>query len=131
MTYLYGALLAGLCVLLGGAAVLHVVAPSTFTGIVPAPLQPVAVPVVFVSGVCEAICAIMLAVPVTRRLGSYATAALFIAVFPANVQMALDSGFSTTLTFDVALIWLRLPLQVPLIAWALLLGRRPRAVIAP
>ena len=47
-------------------------------------------------------------VPLTRA-GAWATVLLLIGVFPANVQHALDDG---------GLVWLRLPLQWPLIAWA-------------
>jgi uncharacterized membrane protein len=47
--------------------------------------------------------------PRTRRLGGWASVALLVGVFPANVQHALDDGGA---------VWLRLPLQWPLIAWA-------------
>lgn len=53
-----------------------------------------------------------------------ATAALFVVVFPANVAMALSSGGRS----DVyqAGVWARLPLQIPLIAWAVAISRRAR-----
>ncbi len=73
-------------------------------------------------------CAALLALPRTRRFGAWATAALFVAVFPANVQMALDSGHADASAShplnNAALAWLRLPLQLPLILWALSV-RRP------
>ena len=106
---------------MGGAGVLHFVAPAPYRRIVPAPLRGQAAGVVAVSGVCEVACAALLALPYTRRFGSWATAALFVAVFPANVQMALDSGHpdvSHPLN-NATLAWLRLPLQAPLILWAL------------
>jgi uncharacterized membrane protein len=66
-------------------------------------------------------CALLLLLPRTRRVGAYATALLLVAVFPANVQMALDGGYGGAgLPSDgAALAWLRLPIQVPLVWWAL------------
>ncbi|HWH27995.1 MAG TPA: hypothetical protein VNU26_03360, partial [Mycobacteriales bacterium] len=58
------------------------------------------------------------AVPRTRRAGATAAAALLVAVFPGNVYMAVEPG-------DVPR-WLalaRLPLQVPLVLWALQVRR--------
>lgn len=113
--------LLGLCVLIGSSGVLHFVVPGPYRRIVPAPLRAQAAALVAVSGICELACAALLAVPRTRRFGAVATAALFVAVFPANVQMALDS-LHTDGSFAgviIAIAWLRLPLQVPLIRWTL------------
>jgi uncharacterized membrane protein len=61
------------------------------------------------------------ALPRTRRLGATAAACLFVAVLPANVRMARDwSGRSPAAR---AVAWGRLPLQVPLVAWALAVRR--------
>ncbi len=122
-------LLVGLCVLMGGSGMLHFVAPAPYRGIVPGPLRAQAALIVALSGVCELVCAILLAVPRTRRLGALATAALLVAVFPANVQMALDSGPAVDLMTSgrTAIAWLRLPLQIPLILWALSIHHANRA----
>lgn len=113
--------LCGLCLLMGGSGVLHFVAPAPYRRIVPAPLRPHAHAAVAVSGICELICAALLAIPRTRRFGAYATAAVLVAVFPANIQMALDTrGADADVSPLVAIAaWLRLPLQYPLIRWAL------------
>lgn len=113
--------LLGLCVLMGGSGLLHLLAPAPYRSIIPSPLRGQAATLVTVSGVIEIICAALLIVPRTRRLGAYAIAALLVAVFPANIQMALDSkhGIAGILT------WLRLPLQIPLILWALSFLRAP------
>jgi len=107
--------LLGLCTLMGGSGLLHLLAPAPYRSIIPAPLRGQAATLVTVSGVIEIICAALLVVPRTRRFGAYAIAVLLVAVFPANIQMALDSkhGIAGILT------WLRLPLQAPLILWAL------------
>ncbi len=113
--------LLGLCTLMGGSGLLHLLAPSPYRSIIPAPLRGQAAALVTISGVAEIICAMLLIVPRTRRLGAYAIAALLVAVFPANIQMALDSkhGIAGVVT------WLRLPLQAPLILWALSFRRAP------
>ncbi|GAC1509178.1 MAG: membrane protein [Chloroflexota bacterium] len=100
---------------MGGSAILHFLVPGPYRAIVPAPLRPHAAAVVAVSGVCELLCAALLAVPRTQRLGAWVTALLLVAVFPANVQMAVDSGRGS----GAVLPWLRLPLQIPLVFWAL------------
>jgi uncharacterized membrane protein len=73
------------------------------------------------SGVAEIACALLLLHPRTRRAAALATAVLLVAVFPANVQMALDGGYpDAPFPANSRLgAWLRLPLQVPLVLWAL------------
>lgn len=114
-------LLAGL---VGGSSLIHFVAPSTFTGIVPRFLgDPKAW--VYGSGVLESVCAAGLLIRSTRGRAGLATATLFVLVFPANLQMALDSGGAhTDLAHNPAIAWGRLPLQIPLIVWALGIARR-------
>lgn len=105
-------LLAGLLTATGS---LHFLAPAPFARIVPRRL-PAPYGLVYASGLAELACAAGLAVPRTRRLAGGATALLFVALFPANVQMALDAGRRRR-----AYRWAsyaRLPLQVPLILWA-------------
>jgi len=102
------------------AGVAHFVAPKPFEEIVPTPLADHGELLVQVSGVAELACAAGLLVPKTRRAAAAATALLFVAVFPANVQMALDGGGDRVPAWAA---WLRLPLQVPLVVWALRLFR--------
>jgi uncharacterized membrane protein len=109
--------------LLGLAGVMHFVAPRSFASIVP-PELPAPYTLVYVSGVAEMVCAAGLVVPRTRAVSGWATAALFLMVFPANVQMALDSGGRST--GYQAGAWARLPLQVPLIWWAVSVARSAR-----
>ena len=119
--------LTGLVLVIGGSGVLHLVAPKGYQRIVPAPLAQWREAIVTVSGVVELGCAALLVVPRTRRLGAWATVGLLLAVFPANVQMALDGGYADA-PFpgnNAVAAWLRLPLQVPLVWWALSFrGRR-------
>ena len=94
-------------------------APATYERIVPDAL-PAHRALVYASGVAELACAALVAVPRTRRVGGYAAVALFVVVFPANVQMAV----AATTPAGRALTYARLPLQVPLILWARSVARR-------
>ena len=71
---------------------LHFVVPGPYADIVPSWLPGDADAYVYASGVAEMACAAAVALPRTRRLGGWATAGLFVAVFPANVTMALQTA---------------------------------------
>lgn len=112
-----------MALLLGTSGVLHFVAPKPFESIVPKSLGH-AETLVRVSGAVELACAAGLALPRTRRLAGLASAALFVAVFPANVTMAVqDVRSSRTSMIRKAAVLARLPLQAPLITHALRLAR--------
>lgn len=93
----------------------HVVHPSTFTRIVPTFL-PWRTGVVEVSGVAELVCAYGLWR--RKRWGGLAAAALLIVIWPANLQHAITAQGGHALTTKVV-DWIRLPLQIPLIGFAL------------
>jgi uncharacterized membrane protein len=109
--------------LLASSAIVHFVRPTTFTDLVPSWVPGTAHQVVYVSGAAELAVAALVAHPKTRSLGGYAAAALFVAVFPGNLKMALDSHQSSTLKY---IAYARLPLQIPLIWWGLRVAR-PKA----
>lgn len=111
----------GLAAVLGVAGLLHFAAPTPYQRIVPRPLARWSGPVVALSGAAELACAGLILNRRTRRAGGLATAALLVAVFPANVQMALDGGYADAPfpANSAVAAWLRLPLQAPLIYWAL------------
>jgi uncharacterized membrane protein len=104
--------------------VLHFVRPRPFERIVPKPL-PRKRELVYASGVAELACAAGLLHPRTRRPAGLASAVLLAALFPANVQMALDLN-RTGSTTAKAVGFARLPLQVPLIRAALKAAREGR-----
>ena len=120
-------LLAGL---LATAGVLHLVAPRPFEALIPEALPGPPRAWVLGSGAAELACAAAVALPATRRIGGWATAALFVAVFPGNVQMALDGGARGVDGWlgSAAVAWARLPLQVPLVLWAVGVARRAAGV---
>ncbi|HEY5334972.1 MAG TPA: DoxX family protein, partial [Mycobacteriales bacterium] len=74
------------------------------------------------SGVGELACAAGLVVPRTRRVAGWATAALFVMVFPANIDMAVHAWQGDG---SKVIAYARLPLQVPLVLWALYIARVP------
>jgi len=114
-------ILAGALVFMG---VLHFVAPAPFERIVPRFLgRPRTW--VYLSGVAELASGILTAVPRTRRTGALLATATIVAVYPANWQMALDSGLPPR---DAAGwgAWLRLPLQVPMIRFAWKIAQQAR-----
>ncbi len=109
-----------LAALLATAGTAHLLAPEPYARIVPRQL-PAPTALVYLSGVAELACAGGLLLTRTSRAAAISTAVLFVAVFPANVQMAVDAtgrspGYQT-------LTWARLPLQIPLIAWAVQAAR--------
>ncbi len=116
-----------LAVVLIGAGTLHFVSPRTYASIVPRQLGD-PLPWVYVSGVAEIACGAGLLDRRTRPLAALATALLFVAVFPANVQMAVTAlGSQSASALSQVVTVLRLPLQVPLVLWALAVRRRARA----
>ena len=107
--------------MLVGMGALHFVAPKPFDTIVPAELPGDARFYTLASGVAEAATGALLLVPRTRRLGALAAIALFVGVFPANVnsvRVFWNKGWPVR-----AAMIARLPLQIPMITQALKIRR--------
>lgn len=111
------------------AGLLHFAKPRFYEPMIPDALPGSAGLWVAGSGVVELACAAAVAAPRTRRVGAYATALLFLAVWPGNWLMALESGDRDAAYR--AVVWARLPLQVPLVVWAVRVARRARSVGEP
>ncbi|MGH3813955.1 MAG: DoxX family protein, partial [Pseudonocardiaceae bacterium] len=120
---------AGLVALLTSTGILHFAVPAQFDAIVPEQLPCTARTWTHLSGAAELVVAALIAAPRTRRLGGLLAALLFVAVFPANVKMAID--WSDRPDWMRALVYARLPLQIPLVLWALLIYRRAAVEPAP
>jgi uncharacterized membrane protein len=98
--------------------VLHFLLPAPFVRMTPAWL-PAPLLLVYVSGVFEILGGAGLLVPATRKAAAWGLIALYIAVFPANVNMAIHHISLTDGPPPPAFaLWLRLPFQALLIAWA-------------
>jgi uncharacterized membrane protein len=96
---------------------MHFVRPEFFDEIVPHKLPFPPRVWTYASGVAELACAAAVARPATRKAGGLAAAFVFVAVFPANIQMAVD--WRERPARDRAAAYGRLPVQLPLVAWAL------------
>ncbi|WUH94354.1 hypothetical protein OG900_32285 [Streptomyces sp. NBC_00433] len=107
-------LLAGL---LATAGVTHFAAPKPYDALIPKSLPGRPRTWTKASGAAELALAAALVVPATRRPAALLTAGLFVAVFPGNVKMAYDWRHRRPVLKAAA--YGRLPVQVPLVAWAL------------
>jgi uncharacterized membrane protein len=104
------------------AGTLHFVNPHWYLRIMP-PWLPAPYELVLASGVAEAAGGLAVAVPAWRRWAGWWLIATTLAVYPANVHMALNPD-----DYDVpaALLWLRLPLQFALLYWIWRVALRAR-----
>ncbi len=110
-------LLAGWMIAIG---VLHFASPDFFVRIIPSAL-PAHLVLVYASGLFEALGGVGLLVPRVRRAASGGLVLLYVAVFPANVNMVVHPELGG----DVPrwALWARLPLQALFIAWAIYAGK--------
>jgi uncharacterized membrane protein len=111
----------GLSGLLGVSGTSHFVIPRFYDAIVPRAIPGSGRAWTLASGVVELACAAAIALPRTRRLGATVAAVLFVAVFPANIQMAVD--WRSRPLADQVIAYGRLPLQIPLVLWAVAVRR--------
>ena len=107
---------------------MHLVKPEPFEGMVPRQL-PSRRALVYASGALEIACALGLFIPRTRRVAGLTSAALLVAVFPANVTMTGQAKRRLDRDPDdpkrqgyLAATVARLPLQWPMIRTALRAG---------
>ncbi len=104
-----------------GMGALHFVAPKPFDSIIPEELPGSARLYTYASGVAELGTGALLLAPRTRKLGALAAVALFIGVFPGNlnhVRLWWDKGWPARLATMA-----RLPLQIPMIRQAIKIYR--------
>ncbi|PSQ51249.1 MAG: hypothetical protein BRD28_05780 [Bacteroidetes bacterium QH_10_64_37] len=114
-----------IALIFGAAGTAHFVWPAAFARIVP-PYLPAPRTLVYVSGVAELLGALGLLVPRLRVYAGWGLILLLLAVFPANVHMALHpADFGRIPGWALSL---RLPLQFVLVGWiywGLALGPTP------
>ncbi len=106
------------------AGIYHFVNPSIYLRIMP-PILPAPLFLIYLSGFFEIIFGVLLSVPKFSSLAAWGIIALLIAVFPANIYMAMNTErFSE---FSSTALYLRLPVQFILIAWAYWFARRKKS----
>ena len=99
------------------AGVGHFVRPSLYEGIVP-PYLPAPRALVYLSGAFEVLGGLGVLPRATRSFSGWGLVALLIAVFPANLHMALHPEPFVDRGIPAWALYSRLPFQAVLIAWA-------------
>ena len=107
-------LLAGSMVAIGVA---HFIEPDAFVRIMP-PWVPWHLAMVYLSGLFEVLGGVGLLPKRTRAAAGWGLIALFVAVFPANLHMALNDIPLGAEPLPSWVLWARLPFQAVFIAWA-------------
>ncbi|MBW4687830.1 MAG: DoxX family protein [Komarekiella atlantica HA4396-MV6] len=97
--------------------VTHFIVPDQYVRIVP-PQLPYPLELVYLSGFYEILGGIGLLVPPVSQAAAWGLIALFIAVYPANINMAVNLIKVDHIPNSPWVHVIRLPLQAVLIAWA-------------
>ncbi len=93
----------------------HFINPDWYVRIVP-PILPFKTAIVYISGILEIILGSLLIFPKTRFIAAWGLIILLVAVYPANIYVALTNGGVMDTTPLIA--WGRLPFQFVLIGLA-------------
>lgn len=98
--------------------VLHFTSADTFVAIMPPWIPPsLHLPAVYVSGVAEIAGGLGLLVPRLRRAAGWGILLLLVAVFPANIHMAVNKVGLPGMPVNETMLWARLPMQFVMAAW--------------
>ena len=98
-----------------GVGTNHIINPNWFVRIIP-PILPFKVAIVYISGIFEIILGSLLIFPKTRFIAGWGLIILLLAVYPANIYVALTNGEAMDTTPMIA--WGRLPFQFVFIGLA-------------
>ncbi len=99
------------------AGILHFVATDAYVSIMPDYL-PLHRELVYLSGIFEVLCGLGLLWPKTREVAGIGLILLYLAVLPANINMAVFDIQPAGFHIPAILLWARLPLQLVFIYWA-------------
>ena len=98
-----------------GVGTNHIINPNWFVRIIP-PILPFKIAIVYISGIFEIILGSLLIFPRTRYIAGWGLIILLLAVYPANIYVALTNGEAMDTTPMIA--WGRLPFQFVFIGLA-------------
>lgn len=115
-----GAVISGLFFI--GAGALHFARPEMYAKIVP-PALGHARELVAISGVAEMAGGVGLLIPATQRAAGFGLIALLLAVWPANIFMAVDARRFAAIA-PAWVWWGRVPLQLGLMWWVERVSRK-------
>jgi uncharacterized membrane protein len=108
-----------------GAGLNHFRSPAFYERIIP-PVLPSPHALVVISGLAEMMGGLGLLIPPLRRPAAWGLIALLIAVFPANLYMAIHAEKFADMHLPEWTFLARLPLQVVFIAWVWFAGMGPK-----
>ena len=97
------------------AGVNHFVNPEFYLKLMP-PYLPAPLFLIYLSGFFQIALGVLLLIPKFTRLAAWGIIALLIAVYPANIYMAMNAELFSE--YSRILLYLRLPLQLVFIRWA-------------
>jgi uncharacterized membrane protein len=120
------AIVVSLLFIVGG--IMHFVKSAMYARIVPAWL-PYPMFMIYLSGFFEVLGGIGVLIPQFRRAAGIGLILLLLAVFPANINMAIHAAdFPEQFRW---LIWMRLPMQLLIIAWVAWATNSRRPSVGP
>jgi uncharacterized membrane protein len=103
------------------AGAVHFIRPAMYEKIVP-PQFGHAPELVAISGIAEIAGGLGLIIPRTRRAAGLGLIALLVAVWPANIYMAIEADHFAAAA-PAWILWARVPLQVVIIWWVQRISR--------
>jgi uncharacterized membrane protein/ubiquinone/menaquinone biosynthesis C-methylase UbiE len=98
-------------------AVLHFTHTDQFLAIIPS-RWPFPETLVLASGAAEFLLAVLLVFPATRRAGGWFGVALFLAIWPANIAVAVSGNVPEGFPQSALYHWIRVPFQLLYVGWA-------------
>lgn len=107
----------------------HFTNPARFIEMMP-PFIPAHAEMVIISGIAEIAGAVGLMIPATRRAAGIGLLALLVAIFPANVYVAVAGKTVQGMPSAAWYYWVRLPFQYVYMVWIYLFAVRrvPRTI---
>jgi len=97
------------------AGINHFIHPDMYRRIMP-PYLPWPLFLQYLAGFFEILLGLLVLIPRYSRMAAWGLIGLLIAVFPANIHMALNS--ENYPEFSPRAYWIRLPIQLVIILWA-------------
>lgn len=91
----------------------HFLNPAAYVKIMP----PHPLTMIYISGLAEIVGGIGLLISPLRKVAVFELIALLVAIFPANIYMAMNNIQVTSAAIPNWLLWARLPVQIVLAWW--------------